>query len=55
MNNNFVVLGIEGVLNLLHSSSCQELTRLRELMVSSNAFIVENVPVVVQKVAGHHV
>jgi hypothetical protein len=52
LNDNFVVLAIEGVLNMLHSSSCQELPRLHELVVSSDASIVENVPMEVQKAAG---
>jgi hypothetical protein len=36
LNDNFVVLAIEGVLNMLHSSGCQELSRLRDLAASSD-------------------
>jgi hypothetical protein len=47
--DNFLVLAIEGILNMLHSSSCQELPALHELAASSDAFVVENVPAEVQK------
>jgi hypothetical protein len=52
LNDNFVVLAIEGILNMLCSTSCQELSRLRELAASSDAFITDDVPTEVQKVVG---
>jgi hypothetical protein len=52
LNDNFVVLAIEGVLNMLCSTGCQELSILHKLSVSSNAFIIEDVPTKVQKVVG---
>jgi hypothetical protein len=36
---------------MLHSSSCQELSALCELAALSDASIIENVPVEVQKIA----
>jgi hypothetical protein len=48
----FVVLAIEGVLNMLQSSSCQELSALLDLATLSDASIVSNVPVEVQKIVG---
>jgi hypothetical protein len=53
LNDNFVVLAIKGVLNMLHSSGCQELSELRQLAASSDASIVEDVSAEVQKIADH--
>jgi hypothetical protein len=52
LNDNFVVLAIEGILNMLCSTGCQELSRLHELAASSDAFITDDVPTEVQKVVG---
>jgi hypothetical protein len=51
LNDNFVVLAIEGILNMLHSSGCQLLPVLCELAASSDASVIENVPAKVQKIA----
>jgi hypothetical protein len=52
LNDNFVVLTIEGVLNMFHSSGCQELSALRDMAASSDASIIDNIPSEVQKIAG---
>jgi hypothetical protein len=40
LNDNFTVLGIEGVLSMLWSKGCQELDRLRSLAASHDAAIL---------------
>jgi hypothetical protein len=35
LNNNFIVLAIEGILNMLNNEGCQELSRLCGLAASS--------------------
>jgi hypothetical protein len=40
LNDNFVFLTIEGVLNMLNNEGCQELSRLRELATSQDASIL---------------
>jgi hypothetical protein len=55
LNDNFVILSIEGVMNMLNGTGCPELSHLRGLAASSNASIVENVPNDVRKLAGCHV
>jgi hypothetical protein len=52
LNDNFVILGIEGVLNMLHGEGCQELSRLRDLAASRDAVVLENVPEGIHKLAG---
>jgi phage host-nuclease inhibitor protein Gam len=52
LNDNFIMLAIEGVLNMLHGTNCQELPKLRELAASSNVSIIEDVAVEVRKLAG---
>jgi hypothetical protein len=52
LNDNFVVLDIESVLNMLHSEECQELSRLHGLAASRDAVVLENVPKDVCKQAG---
>jgi uncharacterized protein YhaN len=52
LNDNFAVLGIEGVLNMLHGEGCQELGRLRDLAVSRDAMVLKDVPEDVRKLAG---
>jgi hypothetical protein len=44
LNNNFVVLGIEGILNMLHDEGYQELNRLRDLATSCDAAVLKDVP-----------
>jgi hypothetical protein len=52
LNNNFIVLAIEGVLNMLNDTGYQELSQLCGLATSSDAFIVENTPNDVRRLAG---
>jgi hypothetical protein len=49
LNDNFVVLGIKGVLNMLNGEGCQELGHLRDLAASRDATILQDVPKDVQK------
>jgi hypothetical protein len=44
LNDNFNVLAIEGVLSMLNSEGCLELGCLRELAVSSNVAVLDDVP-----------
>jgi hypothetical protein len=53
LNDNFIILAIEGVLNMLNGIGCQELSQLHGLAASSDASIVEDVPNDVRKMAGH--
>jgi hypothetical protein len=53
LNDNFIVLAIEGVLNMLNGASCQELSWLHELAASSDVSVIENVPADVRKLAVH--
>jgi hypothetical protein len=50
--NNFAILGIVGVLNMLNSEGCQELTRLHELAASHNATILKDVPEGMHRLVG---
>jgi hypothetical protein len=50
LSDNFVVLAIEGVLNMLHSFGYQELSALHDLASSSDASIMDNVPTKVPKI-----
>jgi hypothetical protein len=52
LNDNFAILGIEGVLNMLNNQGCQELERLHELATSRDAAVMEDVPEDVRKLAG---
>jgi hypothetical protein len=52
LNDNFIVLAIDGILNMLNYECCQELGRLRRLAASSDASIVQDVSDNVQKLAG---
>jgi hypothetical protein len=52
LNDNFIILAIEGILNMLNNEGCQELGYLHELDASSDASIVQDVPDNVQKLAG---
>jgi hypothetical protein len=52
LSDNFVILGIEGVLNMLHGEGCQELGRLHDLATSRDATVLKDVPEDVQKLAG---
>jgi hypothetical protein len=51
LNDNFVILGIEGVLNMLNCEGCQELDRLRNLATSHVASAFEDVPNDMHKLA----
>jgi hypothetical protein len=52
LNNNFVIIAIEGVLSMLCRTGCQELPKLRELAASSDVSVVEDVLVEMQKLVG---
>jgi hypothetical protein len=52
LNDNFAILGIEGILNMLNDEGCQELGRLHDLATSHDADVLEDVPEDVQKLAG---
>jgi hypothetical protein len=52
LNDNFAILGIEGVLNMLNNKGCQELDRLHELATSRDAAVMEDVPEDVRKLVG---
>jgi hypothetical protein len=51
LNDNFTVLGNEGVLIMLYNEGCQELSRLHDLAASHNAVVLEDVPKDVWKLA----
>jgi hypothetical protein len=51
INDNFTILGIEGVLIKLYGKGCQELSRLRDLASSHDAIVLEDVPKDVWKLA----
>jgi hypothetical protein len=53
LNDNFVVLSIEGVLNMLLGAGCQDLSQLHRLATSSDISIIENILGDVQKLVGH--
>jgi hypothetical protein len=52
LNDNFTILAIESVLNMLHGEGCQELSRLRDLATSRDVVVLENVPEDMRKLAG---
>jgi hypothetical protein len=52
LNQNFVALTLEGVLNMLHGSGCGHLHALHSLATSSGTSVLEDVPMEVQKLAG---
>jgi hypothetical protein len=39
LNDNFTVLGIEGILNMLNGKGCQELGQLHDLATSRDAAV----------------
>jgi hypothetical protein len=51
LNDNFVIVGIEGVLNMLNGRGCQELDRLRDLATSHGTSALEDVPDGLHKLA----
>jgi hypothetical protein len=52
LNDNFTVLGIKGVFNMLHGEGCLELNWLRELVASHGAAVLEDVPEDAHRLAG---
>jgi hypothetical protein len=52
LNDNFAVLGIEGVLSMLNDEGCQELGQLRDLAGSCDGAVLEDVLEDVHKMAG---
>jgi hypothetical protein len=51
LNDNFVIVGIEGVLNMLNGRGCQELDRLRDLATSHGTSALEDAPDGLHKLA----
>jgi hypothetical protein len=49
LNDNFAVLGIEGVLTMLNDKGCQELGQLHDLAASHDAAVLQDVPEDVRK------
>jgi hypothetical protein len=49
LNDNFIIVGIEGILNMLDSERCQELGQLRDLATSHDTTVLEDVPEDVHK------
>jgi hypothetical protein len=52
LNDIFVVLAIEGVLNMLNIEGCQELSLLRELVASLDTSVKQDVPDDMRKLVG---
>jgi hypothetical protein len=52
LNDNFVVLAIEGVLNMLNDEVCQDLNRLHDLAASRDVVILEDVAEDVHRLVG---
>jgi hypothetical protein len=52
LNDDFIIIGIEGVLNMLNSEGCQELAWLRDLAGFHDATVLEDVPEGVHMLAG---
>jgi hypothetical protein len=54
LNDNFIILAIEGVLNMLNSEGCQELGRLHKLTASRDASILQDVHKLAGEGGGKH-
>jgi hypothetical protein len=52
LNDNFAILGIKGVLNLQNGEGCQELARLRDLAISRDITVLEDVADDMHRLAG---
>jgi hypothetical protein len=52
LNDNFIILSVEGVLNMLNGEGCQELGRLHDMAFSHDATVLEDVPEGARKLAG---
>jgi hypothetical protein len=52
LNDNFTILGIEGVLNMLNGKGCQGLNRLHNLAASCDTDVLEDVPEDVHRLEG---
>jgi hypothetical protein len=52
LNDNFTILDIKGILNMLSDKGYQELGRLCDLAISYDAAVLEDVPKDVHKLAG---
>jgi hypothetical protein len=51
LNDNFTILGIEGVLSMLNGEGCRELSQLHDLAASHDVAVLEDVPEDVRKLA----
>jgi hypothetical protein len=52
LNDNFIILAVEGILNMLNDAGCRELSHLHKLATSSDASIIQVVPDDVRRLAG---
>jgi hypothetical protein len=52
LNDNFAVLRIEGILNMLNGKGCRELGGLHDLVTSRDAVVLQDVPKDVWKLVG---
>jgi hypothetical protein len=52
LNDNFAILGIEGVLSMLNNEGCRELGQLHDLAGSCDAAVLEDLPEDVHKLLG---
>jgi hypothetical protein len=52
LNDNFVVLVIEGVLSMLNGAGCEEVSNLCRLAASNNASVSQNIPNDVRRLVG---
>jgi hypothetical protein len=52
LNANFIILGIEGILNMLNGEACQKLNWLHDMVAFCDAAALEDVPKDVHRLAG---
>jgi hypothetical protein len=52
LNYNFVVLAIQGILNMLSNEGCQELSCLHKLATSHDTSVLQDVPDDMWKLVG---
>jgi hypothetical protein len=52
LNDNFSILGIDGIHNMLNGERCQELNQLCDLATSGDVAVLEDVPENVHRLAG---
>jgi hypothetical protein len=52
LNDNFVILALEGILDMLNNAGCKELSHLHGFAASNNASVIQDIPNDVRKLAG---